>query len=709
MRICSTMSFIDPLRPPRAALGFFEHLAERGHQIDLHAPTPSQVGQAQPQRSIPGVRFHGYRAALDWFWAGAGTPIGDLHELVDRADVVYMVGTWNYNHLVASRRAHRKGIPVVIAPHENLNPGALALKSHKKKVAWLAFQRDIINRASALHAMTETERERLESLTSSRVFVVPLGVDRPRSMARREPPSPRGPLRLLFLARIVPLKGLPRAFQMLRQLRRVGIDATLDVVGDGAEPYLAELRQLTSTLGIAPHVHWWGWLEGDRKSKVLESAHLLLLPSHFEGTSLAMIEALAHGVPTLRSSSSRLLGVGPEQGVHWVPDEDWTSPAGVKLVRSVIADYPDLSSRAVEYALRRHDWDRNSANLERELERVVEESRPRIPAGSLPVPPPGPAIAMASASLTGSARPRVSVLIPTRNRPESLRRCIESVLAQRLDDYELVVVDDASEPPVSQGSLAQFVKDPRIRVLRHERPMGVVAVRNRLMQEARGELLLSLDDDAYFGDAECAARVVEGFRSDPNIGIVSGRIADHTGPRTELMVPIAQRFRRRDRTLEERSRLVSYFVGGFHAIRKSFVEACGSYQADLVFGEEELDLSFRAVQGGYKILYLPDVLVHHVRQPSVFGNPTERASKQLYHRVRNRFYLAYRYLPAHAAIVFLPIWLTFLGLEAARSGFLRSYLRGVAAGIRGLSEWKRQPLQAQHTAYLKTHFGRLWY
>mgnify|MGYP000063559085 CR=1 FL=1 len=60
-------------------------------------------------------------------------------------------------------------------------------------------------------------------------------------------------------------------------------------------------------------------------------------------------------------------------------------------------------------------------------------------------------------------RPRVSVIMPTYNRADSLRRSIDSVIAQQWADWELVVVDDGSTD--GTRALLDQVRDPRVRVV----------------------------------------------------------------------------------------------------------------------------------------------------------------------------------------------------------------------------------------------------
>jgi glycosyltransferase involved in cell wall biosynthesis len=87
----------------------------------------------------------------------------------------------------------------------------------------------------------------------------------------------------------------------------------------------------------------------------------------------------------------------------------------------------------------------------------------------------------------------VSIIIPTRNRHEFLRRAITSVLEQTYQDFELIVVDDASNDNTSQ-IVAEF-KDPRIGFVRHPHRKGGSAARNTGIANAKGRYLAFLDDD----------------------------------------------------------------------------------------------------------------------------------------------------------------------------------------------------------------------
>ena len=92
--------------------------------------------------------------------------------------------------------------------------------------------------------------------------------------------------------------------------------------------------------------------------------------------------------------------------------------------------------------------------------------------------------------------PCVSVILPVHNRADVLSRAIESVLAQELSDFELIVVDDGSTD--ESATLVQSFTDERVRLVRLDRNRGGNAARNEGVTAARSPLIAFLDsDDRY--------------------------------------------------------------------------------------------------------------------------------------------------------------------------------------------------------------------
>jgi glycosyltransferase involved in cell wall biosynthesis len=85
--------------------------------------------------------------------------------------------------------------------------------------------------------------------------------------------------------------------------------------------------------------------------------------------------------------------------------------------------------------------------------------------------------------------PRLSIIIPTHDRPHLLPRAVKSALEQTMTDLEVIIVDDGSAPPADPG------QDPRLRLIRLPVSRGAAAARNVGARAARGQWIAHLDDD----------------------------------------------------------------------------------------------------------------------------------------------------------------------------------------------------------------------
>ena len=114
---------------------------------------------------------------------------------------------------------------------------------------------------------------------------------------------------------------------------------------------------------------------------------------------------------------------------------------------------------------------------------------------------------------------RVSVVVPAYNRADLVGETIDSVLAQTLPDFELIVVDDGSTDH-TPAVLARY-NDPRLRVIRQAN-MGISGALNTGFRAARGEFAIMLGSDDRFRPA-CLARLVAEADRRPDAVLVYGR------------------------------------------------------------------------------------------------------------------------------------------------------------------------------------------
>lgn len=117
-----------------------------------------------------------------------------------------------------------------------------------------------------------------------------------------------------------------------------------------------------------------------------------------------------------------------------------------------------------------------------------------------------------------STKPVVSVVLPTYDRPEHLRRAIDSVVAQSYTRWELLVVDDGGH--ADSKAVVDDTRDERIRWMRIEN-QGVCAARNAALEDATGELIAYLDDDNVM-DADWLYSVAWAFDQHPEANVLYG-------------------------------------------------------------------------------------------------------------------------------------------------------------------------------------------
>lgn len=113
--------------------------------------------------------------------------------------------------------------------------------------------------------------------------------------------------------------------------------------------------------------------------------------------------------------------------------------------------------------------------------------------------------------------PKVSVIVPVFNGEAFLRECIDSVLAQTMDDFELLLGDDCSSDS-SRAMLTEY-RDPRVRAFLNDRNMGLFANLNRLTAHATAPFVRFLcQDDALV--PECLAVESEYLEANAKIALV---------------------------------------------------------------------------------------------------------------------------------------------------------------------------------------------
>jgi GT2 family glycosyltransferase len=172
--------------------------------------------------------------------------------------------------------------------------------------------------------------------------------------------------------------------------------------------------------------------------------------------------------------------------------------------------------------------------------------------------------------------------------------------------------------------------------------VGVARGRNIATRMGSARIVVTLDNDAVFGDRQTLSRVVQRFEHDPNLGAVAFRIINYYTRQDDEM---CWDYPRVPTSHANQEFLVTRFIGAGNAIRREAFIAAGEYDETLFFGGEERDLSYRMVNLGYRIKYVPELSVLHRVDPEARVRWNEG---RYYYFVRNGLYTDYKFG--------MPVW-----------------------------------------------------
>lgn len=116
-------------------------------------------------------------------------------------------------------------------------------------------------------------------------------------------PQPGAPTRLIYVGRLTAEKGLAELLRVLARPDLVARDWTLTFVGSGEQ---ARFEAMAETLGLGRRVRFTGWLGPEGVRAELAAADIFVLPSHYEGMPLCILEALSAGLPVISTAVGAL-------------------------------------------------------------------------------------------------------------------------------------------------------------------------------------------------------------------------------------------------------------------------------------------------------------------------------------------------------------------------------------------------------------------
>ena len=244
--------------------------------------------------------------------------------------------------------------------------------------------------------------------------------------------------------------------------------------------------------------------------------------------------------------------------------------------------------------------------------------------------------------------PLVSLIIPTRDRGDLLKQCLNSIAEHGYQGLqtEVLIIDNNSTDPDTLSYLAQLNQSLDVRVLSCPGPFNYASLNNHAAAFANGEVLLFLNNDVealHSGWLE--ALVSEALR--PQIGAVGAKLLfdDQTIQHAGVVLGIggiaghAHKYLPADdpgyQLRLQLTHAVSAVTAAVLAVRKSVFESVGGFDADLfAVNYNDVDLCLRLQLAGYRNLYCADAMLMHHESRSR-GEPTNQHDYDLWQKERS--------------------------------------------------------------------------
>ena len=271
---------------------------------------------------------------------------------VRRAEIVHLTGVYAFTTIPTMLACRIMGKPLLWSP-----AGALqqwhGSRGRSIKRIWEVICRLAAPRATMVHVTSEVERtESAHRFPNFPVAVIPKAVRIPASVNHL---AADGILRLGYIGRLHPRKGLDNLLEACRILKEQGVAYSLVIAGAGRAHYTRSLTRKIAALGLAGTVSMAGEIHGNAKRGFFEALDLLVVPSYTESFATTVAESLAFAVPVIASRAtpwSRL----EERGCGlWVDNDPKTLAQAVQRMRSMPLE--EMGRRGREWMAAEFSWD----------------------------------------------------------------------------------------------------------------------------------------------------------------------------------------------------------------------------------------------------------------------------------------------------------------------------------------------------------------
>lgn len=226
-------------------------------------------------------------------------------------------------------------------------------------------------------------------------------------------------------------------------------------------------------------------------------------------------------------------------------------------------------------------------------------------------------------------RKKTSIIMVNYNSRPYLEICLQSLLANTLAPYEILIIDNHSQD--DSARFLEKIKDPRIQVYINHSNLGYSKACNQGLAEAKGEFFVTMNPDVVVPEG-WLNRLRHHLEINPRALIVGPKILGFGGSQWAGPLSFSSRFPVADRKFARLYHRISepakFLAGCLLLFDRRLLYRVGCFDENLLLGGGDYDLSLRVRQAGYELRLAKDLLIRHVGRGS-FRNSDPQESERL--------------------------------------------------------------------------------
>ncbi|MEW4354207.1 glycosyltransferase [Streptococcus pneumoniae] len=286
--------------------------------------------------------------------------IEDLQAPFDIPDIVVFHEVYRIEYVKLAKQLREKSIPYIIFPHSGLTREAQRKKWLKKKVANLLLFHSFIHQASALHCLSQKEKEDTLFLIPNKM-VIRNGMDiskKQKDYSRKE----KAGINILYIGRLDAYhKGLDLLVEAIRlkasYLRKHQV--RIQIYGPDYAGRAAYLKKLIETADVKDIIKHSDAIVGVEKEKAMLECDFFIQTSRFEGMPMGILEALSYGIPCLVTEGTTLGEQIQQANAGWKAETNAESIAAtLEQAIQEKACYADKGRQAARMIVEHFSWDK---------------------------------------------------------------------------------------------------------------------------------------------------------------------------------------------------------------------------------------------------------------------------------------------------------------------------------------------------------------